>query len=741
MPAPPFLSAEVLLKERRVEGSRLEYKGVWDEGTKPAIIHTICAFANDLDDQNGGYIILGVDAPQGVPVLPARGIPPERIEQIQRELAGQVASFIKPEYRPRLNSDILDGQHVLIVHCPAGDNRPYLAPEQVGKGTAATALPWVRSNHETKKAIGELRRQLDEVCRRTPFDAQPCRDLMPSDLSFDLVESFLKRAGSKLVGQGVSLDDKLRGLDLLQQVNGHEAPRNAALLFFQSESWRRFRGARVDIVTRDDTGTVLHEQEITGSLPALIEQALTSLKNQNPVLVRKYDDRAEADRDAAWPNAAIEEVIVNAVHHRGYDPENPDAIKVDIFPDRMVVTSYPGPMPGLTLAQLDRAEVVNVRARNKHVGELLKAIKLAETRSSGIRTIRLTMERAGNPAPLFDFDQDRTYFKVTLPIHPVHLPHASALPLRLRVPAPAGELVGRESLIERVNRRLDLRNVCLFAPPGRGVSSLLNGLEVGPTGEHRHRLDLSRVNEKQFEKHVADVLARRVEGERVVFLLDHCDPDWAAIRNLLRHAEVRVVAAPLWAPDDDDGDWWGYFDPIVVPPLPAADARMLAMRLLAGLGRRHGDALALAIEQASAGIPHLVHLLVARAHVEPRLSEPDRIFALLRDLVAERGDPTGLQKRRKALERDLLWRVPHRLALDRVDASTGVPHDDLRAGLLSEQISPAEADLALRALLDEGWLVERDGRIAFEHPILQEHWKAMRAAARSTVSDDPDLPF
>jgi predicted HTH transcriptional regulator len=739
MPAPPFLSAEVLLKERRVESHRLEFKAGWDEQTQPAIIKTICAFANDLPNQNGGYVILGVEDAGGKAVLPPKGLDAESLEKVSKELVGAVRHWIDPEYVPRVFTDQqVDGRHVLVVHCSTGDNRPYSAPERLEKGPR---FPWVRVGCETKKVFeGELRRQLEEVCQRTPFDAQPCRDLMANDLSFDLVEAFLKRAGSKLIGEEISLDDKLRGLDLLQQVNGHEAPRNAALLFFQSEPWRRFRGARIDIVSRDDTGTVLHEQEITGSLPALIEQALTSLKNQNPVLVRKHDDRAEADRDAAWPNAAIEEVVVNAVHHRGYDPENPDAIKVDLFPDRMVVTSYPGPMPGLTLEQLDRAEVVNVRARNKHVGELLKAIKLAETRSSGIRTIRQTMERAGNPAPLFDFDQDRTYFKVTLPIHPVHLPHASALPLRLSVPAPAGELVGREGLIERVNRRLDLRNVCLFAPRGRGVSSLLNGLEVVPTGERRHRLDLSRLDEDQFEQYVDEVLAQRVEGERLVFLLDHCDPNWGAIRHLVQQAEVRVVAAPPWLPDHRDGDWWNKFDLIVVPPLSSADARLLAVRLLAGLGRRHAEALALAIEQVSAGIPRLIHLLVARVHTEPRSSEPDLIGGLLR-VVAERGDPTGLWTRSESLVSHR-WPGPEALALDRVaDATAGLSYDDLRAGLLSEQISPAQADLAVRSLLDEGWLVERDGRITFEHPTLQEHWKAMRVVAPGTSDDDEDIPF
>jgi predicted HTH transcriptional regulator len=753
MAAPPFLSAEVLLKERRVESFRLDFKAGWDDYTKLAIIKTICAFANDLPNQNGGYVILGVeDAGEGKAVLPPRGLSSEELEQVSKELVGQVRHLISPEYVPTPYPEQVDGRDVLVVRCPAGYSRPYSAPERLEKGLRR--IPWVRVGAETRKAdSGELARQLDEVVMRTPFDAQPWAALTVHDLNYDLVESFLRAAGSGLAGDEHSVEEKLRGLDLIQRVNGHEAPLNAALLFFTSEPHRRFRGAQIDVVQLAEDGDLIHEQELRGPLPSLVEKALSLLAAHNPTLVRKHDDRAEADRDAAWPFAAIEEALINAVHHRGYDPANPDPIEVSIYPDRMVIASYPGPMPGVTLAQLEGGERGSTRPRNRHIGRLLKDLKLAEARRSGIGKIRRAMERAGNPPARFSFDEvERTYFEVTLPIHPVHLPKAPPLPLRLGVPAPASELVGREVLIEQVNRRLEFRNVCLFAPHGRGVSSVLNGLEVAPTGERRHRFDLSRLNSKQFEKHVDDLSTRREDGERLVLLLDHCPPGWEGIPKVLTYPQVRVVAAPHWLPEEDDW-WWTAFDPIVVPPLSSADARSLATRLLAGLGRSHAEALALAIEQASAGIPHLVHLLVSRVHAGHAglLSEPGGMARLLRDLVAQRGDPTGLRARGEALGSRNDWGTPSVLALDRVaDAPAGLSYDDLRAGLLSEQISSAQADLALRDLLDEGWLVERDSRITFEHPVLREQWKVSRGGSPEPYSpgdysapgpDDEDIPF
>ena len=51
------LKIETLLEGRVVEHDRVEYKTGWNPND---IIHSICAFANDYDNTNGGYIVIGV---------------------------------------------------------------------------------------------------------------------------------------------------------------------------------------------------------------------------------------------------------------------------------------------------------------------------------------------------------------------------------------------------------------------------------------------------------------------------------------------------------------------------------------------------------------------------------------------------------------------------------------------------------------------------------------------------------
>ena len=61
-----------LINHRTVESTRIEYKA----GFNPeAVVHTICAFANDIDNMGGGYIIIGVEEQNGEPVFPVCGVP------------------------------------------------------------------------------------------------------------------------------------------------------------------------------------------------------------------------------------------------------------------------------------------------------------------------------------------------------------------------------------------------------------------------------------------------------------------------------------------------------------------------------------------------------------------------------------------------------------------------------------------------------------------------------------------
>ena len=120
-----------------------------------------------------------------------------------------------------------------------------------------------------------------------------------------------------------------------------------------------------------------------------------------------------------FPYIAIEEAVVNAVYHRGYDVREP--VEVRIMYDELVVLSYPGPDRSVRLEQFRAGRVQPRRYRNRHIGEFLKELEFTEGRSTGIPKIFQAMKANSSPPPEFDFDEDHSYFMVRLPVHPAAL--------------------------------------------------------------------------------------------------------------------------------------------------------------------------------------------------------------------------------------------------------------------------------------------------------------------------------
>ena len=86
-----------------------------------------------------------------------------------------------------------------------------------------------------------------------------------------------------------------------------------------------------------------------------------------------------------YPDAAVEEGIVNGLIHRDY-LELGSEVHIDIFDDRMEITS-PGGMPSGERAQeLDLRKVISLR-RNPVIADLFQRLELMERRGSGFKKI------------------------------------------------------------------------------------------------------------------------------------------------------------------------------------------------------------------------------------------------------------------------------------------------------------------------------------------------------------------
>lgn len=415
----PF-SLDDLVNLRAIEGNRVEFKATWDEYIKPAVVRTVCAFANDLLNLNGGYIILGIEEHQGKPLLPPRGLENLDLDLVQKEIYG--ACFrIQPVFQPILFPAWYQDKSILVIWVPGSDNRPHQAPEDVTRQGSPLKY-YIRQGPQSVEARSEFRHQLMEAAAKVPFDDRRNLSAKLEDLSPTLVRRFLHDIRSDLSLSGLSIDDLdlYRKLRIVSAVNAHEVPKNVGLLFFNEEPDRFFPGARIEIVEFGDDagGNLIEERVFRGPLPQQITTTLQYLDALGGTLLQKVDRRAEVERTVAYPYEAMEEAIVNAVYHRGYDGL-PEPVKVYLYPDRMEIISYPGPPAGIKREHLTPGQTIPpVPARNRRIGEFLKELRLAEMRGTGIPKIQRKMEENGSPEARFEFDDDRTYFRAILPVHP-----------------------------------------------------------------------------------------------------------------------------------------------------------------------------------------------------------------------------------------------------------------------------------------------------------------------------------
>lgn len=411
------VNVQSLLEGSSVESQRIEFKASWDPNTiGPQVLRTICAFANDYHNLNGGYVVLGVDETEGHAVLPPCGIAPTQLEEIQRWIRGQ-CNRLDPVYSPIMSPEVVGGRHVLVVWVPASDMRPHRAPEDGG----GQRKYWIRLGAETVDAEqrGMLRPLLDQAAK-VPWDDRRAFDASVSDLRESRVREYLRDVRSGLVDLP-KLSDICRRMQITRQVNDHEVPRNVGLIFFSEDPAAWFRGARIEVVqfAGGPAGDVQEERRFSGSLADQVRDCLQYLQRLSATHLTKERDRPQVRGWVSYPLPAMRESLVNAVYHRSYQPDTPDPTKVYLYPDRMEIISYPGPVPGVELEHLlPGGSIPPMPARNQRIGEFLKELRLAEGRLTGIRKVFQSLQDNGSPVPKFDFDPGRSYFRATLPAHP-----------------------------------------------------------------------------------------------------------------------------------------------------------------------------------------------------------------------------------------------------------------------------------------------------------------------------------
>ncbi|MCT4588814.1 MAG: putative DNA binding domain-containing protein [Carboxylicivirga sp.] len=412
-----LISIEELLSGKLVEGSRIEFKEDWNPTT---IMRTVCAFANDFENEGSGYIIVGVKEENGKPLRPVSGFNPDALERVQKEMIGY-ANLIQPPYMPRLSLEEIDDRNVLVIWVPAGSVRPYRVPDDVKIKKNKTYNYRIRQYSSTVIPNLEQEAELIQLTAKIPFDDRVNTQASVNDLDFGLMREHLYKTKSKLYSESInmSIEELAEAMNLCEGAKEHRFPKNVGLLMFSDQPKKYFPTVQIDVVEFPNGigAKAFNEKIFEGPIQKQLTDALSYLKvNIIKGKVIKYADREKADNISNYPYDALEEALANAVYHKNYELREP--IEVRVLPEAIEIISYNGVDPSLKQTDFNKGVIRIRRYRNRRIGEFLKELELTEGRGTGVPTIISSMKNNNSPSPKFETDEpDRRYFVCELPIN------------------------------------------------------------------------------------------------------------------------------------------------------------------------------------------------------------------------------------------------------------------------------------------------------------------------------------
>ena len=419
------INIDDLLNKQKIESNRIEFKRGWNPDK---IYHTICAFATDLDNTGGGYILVGVEQDDnGIAKRPVKGLPIEDIDSIMQDMVGYDAKITTSNlrsiaYNSRVSKEEVDGQYILVIWVPTGPNRPYCVPESVVAKGKSPLKYYIRSKASTIEARGETLDEVRALADRTPFDERGNDSIKIEDISDILVYEHLKAVKSKLAGNfiGRPLMEVLDEMDLLIGPVENRSIKNVAAMMFSEHPEKFFPVTQVDIVifpegSVENPDLMIEVPRITGPVPRMIKETLSYLRtNVIRKQITKPSDDEKSNKIYNYPYQAFEEAVVNALYHRDYQEREP--VEITIEPDHIDILSYAGPDRSISSQAIKAARKLKARRyRNRRLGDFLKELDLTEGRATGIPTIQKSLRDNGSSPAIIDTDDGRTYFLMTIP--------------------------------------------------------------------------------------------------------------------------------------------------------------------------------------------------------------------------------------------------------------------------------------------------------------------------------------
>jgi ATP-dependent DNA helicase RecG len=398
------------------EHARLEVKR--GSNIDRSFLETVCAFANE-PELGGGTVILGLarDPASLLPYYDVVGVPDP--DQLSQTIATQCANAFNLPLRPRVHTVEVNEKPLIIIEVPelSRSEKP-LYLKNLGLPRGAFRRIGSTDHHCTDDDLVVFYGDKETAT----YDDHLLEGAEPEDLDPDAIDHYRRLRGNVNPAAEEltwSDEDLLQSLSAIKRdtVTRQWRPTLSGILLFGTRPAQRrlLPMMRVDYIRVPGTEWVPDPAarfttiDMRGPLLQIVQRAQDAVVEDLPKAFALEEGKVQAEPGRI--NARVfREAIVNALMHRNYRIHGP--VQIIRYANRIEIAN-----PGFSIVDEERLGEPGSRTRNPHLAAVFHDTNLAETKGSGIRTMRRLMSEAGFAPPTFESSRRDDSFTARFLLH------------------------------------------------------------------------------------------------------------------------------------------------------------------------------------------------------------------------------------------------------------------------------------------------------------------------------------
>ncbi len=374
------------IQERILKGENLHTEFKESLPDNETLAKSIVCFANT----DGGQLIIGISNSGDI-------VGVEDLDEAVRKIDDVAFNRCEPPISILPETVDMDGEIVLIINIPKGEQRPY---------RTKSGKYYIRSGNRCRQASWQEVRRLYQTSESIYYDETPISKAPLGSLDMDYFRYFLEK------NLDISPEESLieSYLENLKVITENKKPTLAGILFFGDNPQRFIPYAKIIAAYIPGTDISIppaDKKDLDGKIPDILEN---SSKFLGLYIKEKHQIKDfEPELYPEIPNKVFREGIVNAIAHRDYTINAP--IRLFIFEDKIEIRT-PGRLPNTVTIESMKIAGCHV-LRNPTLYNLLYKVGMVTDIGSGVyRMIKTIRERLNKEIKL---NVTETEFVLSIP--------------------------------------------------------------------------------------------------------------------------------------------------------------------------------------------------------------------------------------------------------------------------------------------------------------------------------------